>query len=217
MLTAALLALAAMQAAPAAPVAPAAPSTVTPAPPPAVQPRGVNAAPELLQAINGGCRALVSGDVRIGRARDRRRADAFLAAGGVTAGISAETLARTGEGADEITTGDVVGERTVGEDRILLANGGATPLCRAVLVSNDARQGNIDALIDAITAGGEWTRHEGIVAMGRNVKRQHFIHRTRGGDVILLALVVGSLPDSEIRTLAMVMPAPDNLTLPEGF
>lgn len=111
----------------------------------------------------------------------------------------------------------ILASRRNGESHVLLALGGRMPGCR-VIAAGAPGAVTESQMVEALRSPARgWIRAPALDRLAGTMQRRSFVRRTEDGRTLLLDLLVLTEPIGTFRLMAMVVPAPPGMKLPDGL
>lgn len=142
---------------------------------------------------------------------------AVLARLGLTPGIPSGVIDSFGPFLASTFNRSILASRSNGEGHVLFALGGQMPGCRVTATGAPATVTEAQMIEALRRPESGWTRAPALDRSSGAIERRSFVRRSGNGGVVLLDLLVATQPSGTFRMMALVLPAPSELKLPDGF
>jgi hypothetical protein len=179
-------------------------------------PRPPSLAEDLADVATRVCYNVAAGRLRWDPAKLEEE-KALFARLGLKAGIPTGVIDSFGPSVAATFNRAVLGSRSRGPSHVLLAAGGQAPGCRVTVAGAPGVVTALDAIVALQDARHGWTPAPHLSRKAGPIERHSFVRRADGGAVVLLDLLVALPAEGNFRMMAMVVPMPPELKLPDGF
>ena len=182
---------------------------------PSSPPTGETAAYSLAQMTSEICYKVTNGELILGN--DLQANILALEKAGITFGIDEAIINRFGQKYSGVLNRATMAQKIVGDDVVVLSDGGALPGCKSFLLSPSEADffGDFSGIITSPKFG--WTEVPQTQATRNGVTKKLFFRRGPENVPYMMNAIKMNYPGTQIKLMTTVHRVPSSVTLPEGF
>jgi hypothetical protein len=170
---------------------------------------------ELAKLTNNVCFKVASNELSFGTNIDDDQKAITVA--GFQYGIQQQIYERFGRQYEAILNRSTMAHKVSGDDAVVLADGGAAPGCKSMLLSKSDGQFFNDFAKIITNEKFAWKEAPSTDPQRAGVTKKMFLKRGSDDRAYLINLMSLRFEGSDLRLLTTVNPVPANVTLPKGF